>query len=179
MKVKKRLIVPILAVVAASTIAVGAATVSAQTADESGYPSIVSKIAERFSLNQDEVQSVFDEERAERHADMQQKFEDRLTEAVSNGDLTEEQKQAILQKHEELQADREANFENFKDMTPEERRAAMQSRHTELETWANENGIDMQYLMPFGGEGRGPRGKGMGHGMMDNAQSASETATQT
>ena len=159
----KRIILPILAVVAAGTIAVGATTVSAQSADESSYPSIVTKIAEHFNLNQDEVKAVFDETRGEHQADMEQKMEDRLTASVTAGELTEAQKQAIMQKHEEMQAEREANFDSWKNMTQEERRTAMETRHAEMEAWASEQGIDVSLLLPEGGEGRGPGGRG---GMM-------------
>lgn len=166
----RRIIVPVLALMAAGTIAVGAATVSAQTVDDSGYPSIVTKIAEKFNLNQAEVKAVFDEEREVHHADMQQKMEDRLTEAVKAGELTEAQKQAILTKQEEMQTEREANFEAMKNMTKEERQAAMEAKRTELQTWAESQGIDIKYLMMFdrGGHG-GPGGFG---GKMGDAPAA-------
>ncbi len=173
----RRIIVPVLALMAAGTIAVGAATVSAQTVDESGYPSIVTKIAEKFNLNQDEVRAVFDEEREARQADMQQRMEDRLTEAVKAGELTEAQKQAILTKHEEMQAEREANFESMKSMTQEQRQAAMEAKRTELQTWAQSQGIDMKYLMMFGRGGHGgPGGFGgkMGYGLAASSEAETE-----
>lgn len=170
----RRIIVPMLAVMAAGTIAVGAATVSARTVDESGYPSIVTKLAEEFNLNQDEVRAVFDEEREAHHADMQQKMEDRLTEAVTAGELTEAQKQAILTKHEEMQTKHEANFEAIRNMTQAERRAAMEAKRTELQTWAESQGIDMKYLMMFGRGGHG----GHHFNMEDESAASSEALAE-
>jgi hypothetical protein len=70
---------------------------------------------------------------------------------VSAGDLTEEQKQLILQKHEELQAQHEARIQ------------ARQQERAELEQWAADNGIDAQYL--FGGLGGMKGGRMGGRGM--------------
>ncbi len=49
----------------------------------------------------------------------------------------------------------------MKDKTPEERRAAMEVKRTELEKWAKDNGIPIEYLRPGGGH-HGPGGPGMG-----------------
>lgn len=137
----------------------GISAVSAQTpADPS--TSIVQKISEKFGLKKDEVQKVFDEERTARHAEMQAKVEDRLKTLVSEGKITEAQKQLILAKHKELQAERGSIMQNKANMTPEQRKETMETKRTELETWAKENGIDTQYL--FFGHGM----KGFGHGQM-------------
>ena len=75
--------------------------------------------------------------------------------------ITEEQKQLILQKREEMHDAREAKRESNASLTPEERKSQMEAKKTELEKWAKENGIDMQYLM-LGGRGHGGF-KGMGN----------------
>lgn len=121
------------------------------------YPSIIEKLVERFGLNEEDVKAVFDETREEHKAQMQSRLEERLDEAVKSGDLTEEQKQLILAKHEELKAETEANKESFQDMTPEQRKEAMETKKAELESWVEQNGIDLKYF--FGG----PR-FGRGHG---------------
>ena len=89
----------------AGTIGVG--KILAQ--DAYNYPPIISKLVERFGLNEDEVKSVFDEARQEHQVQMQAKFGEKLDEAVKNGELTEDQKQAILKKHEEMKAKRETS----------------------------------------------------------------------
>lgn len=135
----------------------GISTVSAQTAS-SRSSSIVQKIADRFGLNKDEVQKVFDEEHAARRTEMQAKMEERLNTLVTEGKITAEQKMLIQNKMKELQAERQANKEKMKSLTPEQMKEEMESKKTELDAWAKENGIDPQYLMfkmKFKGNGQG------------------------
>ena len=135
---------------------VGVGTVAAQ---ESGSTSLADRIATQFNLNKDEVQKVIDEDRDARHAEMQQRAEERLQEAVDAGKLTAEQKDKIVAKMQELHEKREAQRDEFQSMTRDERRAAIQAQREELEQWAQDNNIPVQYLM-FGGRGHG--GPGMG-----------------
>ncbi len=135
---------------------VGIGTAGAISAEESNsYPSIVQKLVERFNLNAGEVEEVFDEFRGERHQEMQARFENRLNEAVNDGDFTEEQKQAILAKHQELQQERETNREASQNMTREEHQEAMETERAELEAWAEKNGIEVEdfFLGPMGPKG--------------------------
>jgi hypothetical protein len=78
-------------------------------------------------------------------------FEERLTQAVADGKITEEQKEKILDKHEEMQA----KMESLKDLEPEERKAQMQTLHEELKKWAEENNIDFPFFGMKLGFGRG------------------------
>ncbi|MCB9801590.1 MAG: hypothetical protein H6774_00720 [Pseudomonadales bacterium] len=119
---------------------------------------LVQKIAQRFSLNEADVQAVFDEERAARDQEMQTRLEEELQSQVDNGELTTAQKDAITAKRQELEAARSSKMEEFSSLSQEERKAAMEQERSELEAWAESNGIDMKYLMM----GRG--GKGMHHG---------------
>lgn len=120
---------------------------------------LVSAIAKKFNLKQEDVQAVFDAKREEHQAEMQKNMSTRLDEAVKNGKITEQQKQLILAKQKELQANREKQMENWKNMTPEERRSVGEAQRTAITTWAQQNGIDLQYVM--GGMGRHGRMGGM------------------
>ena len=128
-------------------------SISAQEADN--YPPIIQKLVERFGLNADEVKKVFEEEREEGRARNQEHFEERLDQAVEEGKITEEQKQAILDKHAEMQA----KHESLKDLSFEERQEALKTMREEMQAWAEENGLDPQQfpLMP------GPKGFGERH----------------
>jgi hypothetical protein len=106
-------------------------------------------LAAKLGKSTDEVQSAFESMREEHQQEMQTAYEQTLTEAVSAGDLTDAQKQLILQKHEELRTKHEAQSQ--------ERLQEQQ----DLEAWASENGIDTQYL--FGGYGAGRGGMMGGH----------------
>jgi hypothetical protein len=113
----------------------------------------ISTLAQKFGKSEDEVKTVFDEVRNERQAEMQTQQEDRLTQAVTDGNLTEDQKQLILAKKAELQTERQAD------------RQMRQTHQQELKTWADDLGIDTQYLFGFGqGMGNKAGGRGFGSG---------------
>lgn len=156
-KMKKRIILPTILLAGALAVGtIGLSSVSAQ--DSSSYPPIVQKLAERFGLSQTDVQEVFDEARADHHAQMLTNFEDRLDQAVSDGKITEDQKQLILDKHEEIQA----KMDELQSLDPEAKREQMQAYHEELQNWAEDNNIDL----PLFGFGPGfARGFKMGHQM--------------
>lgn len=144
--------------------AVGMSQVQAQEGITSSNPPIIQKLVERFGLNEAEVKAVFEEEHAARKAEMKTKAEERLTQLVSEGKLTEAQKTAIIAKHAEMEAQRESMKDSFETMTQEERKATMEKHRVELEAWATEQGIDSKYLMftmKFKG-GHGGPGRQMG-----------------
>lgn len=149
MKMKKkvkRFLIPTTAML--GLILVGLLSVSYVSAQDSGnYASIVQKIAEKFNLNEADVQAVFDEEREEHRADMQARWAERLDDLVNDGRITTQQKQAILDKHEEMHN----KMLEWKDLSHEERRKNMQKLHEDFKTWAEGEGIDLPFLGPFGG----------------------------
>lgn len=142
--IKKKVLLPTILAISVLVVGILAATnVSAQ--DTANYPPIVQKIADRFNLNVSEVEQVFDEARDERRAEMYANFADRLDDLVSEGKLTETQKEAVLDKHEEVQDKMEA----LKDLAPEERREKAQAIHEEFKAWAEDQGIDLPLIGPF------------------------------
>lgn len=131
-------------------------------ADQTSNPesTIVQKLADKFNLNKDDVQKVFDEEHAAREAKMQTKNEERLSQLVTDGKITQAQKTLILNKQKEMKAEREANRGSNSTKTQDERKTEMEAKKAELDKWAKDNGIDPQYLM--GGFGKGHKGPGPG-----------------
>jgi hypothetical protein len=168
MNIKKPLLIA--GAVATLGVASTAAGVQAVTNTGSDQSGIVDKIAQKFNLNKDEVQKVFDEDRATHEAQHQSRMEERLSQAVKDGKLTEDQKTKILAKLTELKASMESERENFKNMTDEERKTHMEQKRTELETWAKENNIPTDYLH-FIGHGGGPGGPGKFRMRMDKPAS--------
>lgn len=142
---KKSLLVPALALTMAGTVLFATQTFAQDTKDP--QTSLVQKIAEKFNLNKDDVQKVFDEDRTNRASERNQKFESRLDQAVKDGKITEEQKKLILDKMSSMKATRTAEIEKLKSMTPEQRREAMKTHKNDLKTWAEENGIDLKSIM--------------------------------
>lgn len=144
----------------------GAYSVKAASTQGTHMSNLVQKIAQKFGVPQADVQAVFDANKQEHMQQMQVRADQRLTDLATAGKITPAQKDLIVAKQKELQAKHQANFEAMKGKTPAEHKAAMDAQRTELEAWAKTNGIDLRYLMPFGGKGgRNGRHGGMGiHG---------------
>lgn len=129
---------------------------SAQFQGEAGN-NLIQKIAQRFNLDETEVKAFFAERKADRQIKRQEKREAKLDQAVENGELTEAQKQLILDKRAELKTSFEANREEFKNLDPEERKTFKTEKRAEIEAWAEANGIDSKYLHPHRGHKKGQR----------------------
>ena len=124
---------------------------SVRANEDNNYPPIIQRLVEKFGLNENEVKAVFDEERDEWQQQRQGRFEEQLNQVVSDGKITEEQKQLILAKRTEMQANRN----QYQDLSSEERREKMTEHHGEMKTWAQENGIDISFMQMLA---KGPRG---------------------
>ncbi len=115
-----------------------------------GYSTIVQKLVDKFNLNQGEVEAVFDEAKKEHQTQMRANFETKLSQAISDGKITETQKQAILTKHDELAKNHEQIWQNKENMTKEQIMELKSKQREELKTWAEQNGIDLKYFWGFG-----------------------------
>jgi len=131
--------------------------VKAQSDEAGGYPPFIQKLAEKFNLNVSDVKAFFDENRPAK-MEPGKNFEAKLDEAVTDGELTAEQKALILAKRDEIKSQMQANRDANKDLSKEQRKAAMEAKRIELETWAKANNIDLKYVM--GGRGFGLGGPG-------------------
>ncbi|MBU1177976.1 hypothetical protein KJ903_02045 [Patescibacteria group bacterium] len=128
--------------------------------DNDAHISLIQKLASKFGVEESEVQAVFDEHQQEMQTERQAEFSNKLDEAVEAEEITSGQKQAILDKHEEMKN----RHKELKDLDPEERQAQMRELRKEMRDWAEENGIDMRDIAPKGEKGIHD-GKGMGgHG---------------
>jgi uncharacterized membrane protein YhiD involved in acid resistance len=164
MNIKKSLVVAgavaTVGVARLTGLGVASAATSSSGADD-GTSSLVDKLVAKFNLNKSDVQAVFDADRTEHEAEMQQKMEERLDQAVTDGKITEDQKTKILAKIKEMKADMEANHDAMKGKTDDERRALMDQKRQEIQTWAEENDIPEEYLMFVGHVHGGPGGPKM------------------
>ncbi len=139
--------------VASGVFAIGIASlgvISSASAD-TGNGSLAQKIAQKFNLNQDEVESVLEEHHEQKKAEHKQDRSEKLSQAVSDGKITEEQKDKIVAKIEEFDSEREASKGKAKQMSKEERKAMMDTKRNELKEWADQNDIPeeaLHYLMP-------------------------------
>lgn len=119
---------------------IGLASVSAES--QNSPTGLVDKIAQRFNLNKSDVQKVFDENRSEHQAARQQHYEYRLSQAVKDGKLTEDQKTKLLDKLNELQS----REEDLEDKTSQQRYQNIEQDHDALKQWAQDNNIPQRYL---------------------------------
>ncbi len=133
-------------------IAFASVPVSAQ---DPVYSNLVTSIAQRFNLKESDVASVVSEVRAQHLASMRTQWETRLTQAVTDGKITQDQKAAIIAKYDEVHG----KLSQLVDLSDDDRKAKMSEIHEELVKWAAENNIN---LKQFGGLGFG-RGAKMGH----------------
>jgi AraC-like DNA-binding protein len=131
---KNKFVLPMVILTGALFVTFALTSASAQTPAGGPFQTIVQKLAQKFGLKESDVQSVFDQARTERVANMQKKLDDRLSQDVKDGKINEAQKQLIIAKLQELKTQRQENQQSLKD-------------------WASQNGIDIKYL--FGGFGRG------------------------
>jgi chromosome segregation ATPase len=167
--------------VATAASAIGTASIvglaSAADGASTNGTTLVDRVAQHFNLSKDEVQKVFNEDHSARQAERETQYEARLTQAVKDGKLTEDQKTKILTKHKELvqqmeskRSQMEADRQAMAGKTEAERQALRQQHKTEMDTrrqaisdWEKANNIPSGYL--FGGPGgHGGMMGGHGHG---------------
>lgn len=145
-----------------SAAGVGVIHAANTTGQTNPISNLVTAIAQKFNLNQADVQQVFDQQRQQNQAEHQQRFADRLTQDVKDGKLTQAQADAITAKMAELQTQRQTDKTALQGKTQEERQAYFQQQVDALKQWATDNNIPAGYL-PFGPMmGHGHRGFGMG-----------------
>lgn len=133
MAISQKILGSVLAVGAVSAIAVGTTSFASAQSGTSG-DSIIDRIATKFNLNKDEVKAVFDEDHAAREAERLADVSQDLQTAVDAGELTVDQKTLIENKLKDTQSARDAE-------------------RTALETWAEDNSIDLKYVMMGGRHG--------------------------
>ncbi len=150
---KKNIIIPALTI--ATVVGIGVYGIGKVSADEDKQISIAEKIAEKFNLNKDYVQEVIDNDREEMRERQHLKLEERLSELVSKGELTQDQKETYLEKLSTMRSERD----NGKDLSREERQAERENHRAEMEKWAEENGLNLENLNIGAGFGKGGRMK--------------------
>jgi uncharacterized protein (DUF3084 family) len=165
MQISKKMLIPMAAVAVIGAGIYGTAQVSAATNTTDPHGSLIQKLADTFHVDKSKVQAVFDQNRAENQASREKNYEDRLTQAVTDGKITSAQKDAILAENKKLKAE----METAKNDATADRKTAMDKIRTEAKDWATQNNIDEKWLM--GGMGGHPRGGMGGHGMMGNPAS--------
>ncbi|MFA5927599.1 MAG: hypothetical protein WCT32_03575 [Patescibacteria group bacterium] len=133
-------------VMGVAIMAAVAATVGNVSANGAGNRDQAAQtLAEKLGVDKTRVDAAFDEMHQERQAERQKEISTNLDKAVSDGVITADQKQKILDKQAE-------------------RRAQMERQRAETDQWFKDNGIDSDRLYEYIGRGNG-MGKGYSRGM--------------
>ena len=144
------------AIVAGSMLAVTAA--SAHGGSEEKQAERASALAERFNLDESEVQSYFEDQRTERKAEREAKRAEHISGLVEAGTLTQTQADELIA----LKDETKASIEELKESgaEKEEIKSAMEESRSAVEAWASEQGINLDDIRPEGKEkgGRGHHG---------------------
>jgi Ni/Co efflux regulator RcnB len=136
---KKTLTAILLTAVMAGGLFLASQTVLAQEEQTS----LIERLAQRFGLNQAEVENEFEQFRQEGGSRRGRQIKGDLDQAVADGVISAEQKQALETKRQEWQAEREAHQE-------------------EMRAWMEENGFDCQALSQYrSGVGVGQSRRGL------------------
>ncbi len=158
MRIKHAMIATLAAVAAAGTLGAGAVL----AAEERSHPAdtLIAALAERFNLNVDDVQTVFDEQRVHLEGQWKQDHAEHMANLVAEGKLTQEQASAMTAHFEEQKAFKES----LKDLSEEERRAAIEQHHEDMQAWIEENNIpeDVLFIRRANHPGPGPGAEGFG-----------------
>lgn len=146
----KKIMIPLFAVAISGATLFGVSQFA--MAQGQTTPSLVTMIAQKFSLEQSQVQSVFDQYKSQHQADMQTREKTRLGTLVQQGKITQAQEQSIIDEMVKLKS--EYNPSSFKGMTSAQRKDAFTKEQEEITAWAKNTGISTSYLMPrFGTRG--------------------------
>ncbi|MCF8012059.1 MAG: hypothetical protein K9L17_03710 [Clostridiales bacterium] len=84
-------------------------------------PNLLQELVDNGIISEDEAEAIKEKVVNDRHAKMQEKVNEKLNEFVSEGILTQEQVDSIVEFMEQRSQERKSDLEEIKDMTREER----------------------------------------------------------
>ncbi|MGE5041505.1 MAG: hypothetical protein ACM3IJ_01235 [Candidatus Levyibacteriota bacterium] len=125
------------------------------------FSGLIHFIAQKFGLDQNQVKAAVTQYHTEKKANALQNFQKtekaRLDKLVSSGKITPAQETAVIGELAALRSKYSLNG----NLTPRERRENLQSFQNDLKAWAQNQNINLQYIEPGYGMGRGMH-KGFG-----------------
>jgi len=149
-----------LAVLVGSTLAVTAASAHHGGTEEQRAEKI-SNYAEKNDVSESEAEAYFEEKKATRQAERGEKRAEHIAGLIETGTLTQTQANELTILKDGFKGEVEALKESGAER--EEIKAAMEENRSEVEAWAEAQGINLDDIKPERGEGerKGQRG---GHG---------------
>lgn len=181
---KKQLLVAGAVTTIGAAALAGGAAVHAETATSTSSTNpmsgLVSAIANKFHLNEADVQKVVDDQRSQMQQERETELKDEIAQLVKDGKLTQAQVDAINAKRTNLEKQRQATMsqDETKSSLSSDRKAQQEARKTELDQWLKDNGIDAKYAYLVMG-GRGGHGGPGDHDGPDEANSSSSSTSSS
>jgi len=168
----KRIVIYTLAggAVLLSGLMVGNAVYADDTASKT-IPAFIQSVADKVGVNSSDLFNAMEEVRTEEREEMRIENEEKISEAVSNGELTERQSELLDAMHEIMDTERQEMIVNG-----EKPRGTMRDIRDEMVTLLNEAGLNTTQeevdelhttlqTLGIGGGMQGGRGIGKGNGM--------------
>ena len=144
----KKIIIPVAVATIGASAIFGTGAVFAQSTN-TPLSGLAQMIAQKFNIDQNQVQSVLDQyssqKKANRLQKMQQGEDQRLSNLVSQGKITSDQKTAIENELKNLKA---KYFSNFQGQTADQRKQAVQNFRTDFQAWLRSQNIDPSIFKP-------------------------------
>lgn len=138
--IKKKILVPLFAVVLSTGTLLGASYFWHAQAASNPFAGLAASIASKFNLNATDVQNAIaaytQSQKGKRLQNLSELEKKRLDALVTKGKITESQETAILNELSSLQT--KYNGNNFL------------NEKNELTQWAKDNNISPMYVLPFG-----------------------------
>lgn len=172
-RVSKKVSMAVMGLAALGIVGVSGLGASALSNNDNSQDGLASRLADKFGLTKDDVSSEIDSYHKERHQLRESEMESRVSEAlqkkVDEGVISADQKSAVenklKEKHEALEAEREALKSSETKPSRSEMKDRIEENRNEMKAWLEEQGInlDLKDIMPERGEGRehgGPRMEG-------------------
>ena len=155
--ISKKILIPVFAIVVGGGSLLGVSSLVHAQSGTTPFSGLAQSIAQKFNLNQTDVQSVIDsymqQQKQTMTQNMQKRLQNRLDQEVQQGKITSAQETAILKELSSLQS--QFSPSALKSMTQQQRQQAFQTEKNDLNSWAQSQGISLS-LIPFG--------FGIGHG---------------
>jgi hypothetical protein len=168
--VSKKILIPVFAIVIGGGSLLGVSSLVHAQSGSAPFNGLSQAIASKFGLSQSNVQSVIDtymqQQRQTMIQNMHQRLKDKLNQEVQQGQITATQETEILNELSSLKG--QFNPSSFKSMTQQQRQQAFQTEKSDLQSWAQSEGINIS-LIPFG--------FGMGHGRFGHRPMVTATPT--
>ncbi len=139
------------AILAAGGILFGVSMAAANAQSFNTFPGLAQTIANKFNLNQSDVQTLINayaqQQQQKRLQNLEQIQQKRLDNLVSQGKITSTQETAIINELNALRS--QYGPSALKNLTQQQRRQALQARKNALTQWANSQGISLKYILPM------------------------------